>query len=385
MKIVGRTRDPFLKPELDYELKGIIPNVIFPSGLILRDDELWVYYGAADTVVAMAKLQLEPFLSYLKQSEYFVVPKLVRDRKMPILLPDKDQSWREQAVFNTAAVLANDKVHLFFRAMSWDNTSTIGYASSENGIDFKDQPREPVYIPRMDFEQKTKPNGFSGCEDPRMTLIDGKFYMFYTAYNGSNPPQVALTSISEENFNNRQWLWSDPVLISDPNTDNKNACLFPEKINGKYVILHRALGHEIAIDLVSDLEFTGGEWLQKEGSISPRPGHWDSAKIGIAGPPMRTEKGWLLVYHGVSEDDKNYRLGYLVMDINDPFRVIFRSEYPILEPIEKWEKEGIVNHVVFSCGSVIKDDKLHVYYGGADRVIGVASIEMEKLLAPVPS
>ena len=237
----------------------------------------------------------------------------------------------------------------------------------------------------MDFEQKTKPNGFSGCEDPRMTLIDGKFYMFYTAYNGSNPPQVALTSISEENFNNRQWLWSDPVLISDPNTDNKNACLFPEKINGKYVILHRALGHEIAIDLVSDLEFTGGEWLQKEGSISPRPGHWDSAKIGIAGPPMRTEKGWLLVYHGVSEDDKNYRLGYLVMDINDPFRVIFRSEYPILEPIEKWEKEGIVNHVVFSCGSVIKDDKLHVYYGGADRVIGVASIEMEKLLAPVPS
>ena len=90
------------------------------------------------------------------------------------------------------------------------------------------------------------------------------------------------------------------------------------------------------------------------------------------------------VYHGVSQADKNYRLGYLVMDINDPFRVIFRSEYPILEPVENWEKQGIVNNVVFSCGSVIKDGKLFVYYGGADRVIGVASIEMDKLLEPVP-
>ena len=383
-KIIGRTEAPFLEPELEYELKGVIPNVIFPSGLLIRGSELWVYYGAADTVVAMAKLKLEPFLSYLKQSKYKAVPKLRREKREPILQPNESQTWQAQAVFNTAATLVDDEVHLFYRAMSWDNTSTIGHAVSKDGVNFEQKFHDPVYIPRMEFEKKVHENGFSGCEDPRMTLFGDRYYMFYTAYDGVRPPQVALTSISAKDLKNNNWLWSEPTLISDPTTDNKNACLFPEKINDKFVILHRALGHDIAVDLVDDLDFVEREWLEKEGYISPRPGRWDSAKIGIAGPPMRTEKGWLLVYHGVSQADKNYRLGYLVMDINDPFRVIFRSEYPILEPVENWEKQGIVNNVVFSCGSVIKDGKLFVYYGGADRVIGVASIEMDKLLEPVP-
>lgn len=384
--IIGRTQQPFLEPELDYEVRGLIPNVIFPSGLILRNNELWIYYGAADTVVAMAKLKIEAFLSYLKQSSYKAVPKLIREKTEPILQPSSTHSWKAQAVFNAAATLVGDDVFLFYRAMSWDNTSTIGFAVSRDGVNFENSLESPVYIPRIEFEQKIKkPNGFSGCEDPRITFIDNKYYMFYTAYNGVNPPQVAVTTIEAENLINRNWLWSEPILISDPTIDNKNACLFPEKVDGKYVLLHRAMGHEIAIDLVDDLNFKSGEWLQKEGAISPRLDHWDSAKIGIAGPPMKTEKGWLLIYHGVSQEDKNYRLGYLVMDINDPFRVIFRSEYPILEPVLSWEKQGIVDNVVFSCGSVIKDDKLFVYYGGADRVIGVASLELKKLLEPVPA
>ena len=384
-RIIGRTQEPFLEPELEYELNGLIPNVIFPSGLIIRGSELWVYYGAADTVVAMAKLRLEAFLSYLKQSHYKAVPKLFREKKEPILQPNENHSWEAQAVFNAAATLVGDQVYLFYRAMSWDNTSTIGFAVSNDGVNFEQKFDNPVYLPRIEFEQKSrKPDGFSGCEDPRITLYGDKYYMFYTAYDGTHPPQVAITNIKAEHLINKYWFWSKPILISDPTTDNKNACLFPEKIDGKFVILHRAMGHEIAVDLVDDLDFIEGEWLQKEGSISPRPGHWDSAKIGIAGPPMKTEKGWLLVYHGVSQEDHNYRLGYLVMDINDPFKVIYRSEYPILEPVMNWEKQGIVNNVVFSCGSVIKGDKLFVYYGGADRVIGVASIELEKLLEPVP-
>ncbi|PJC42620.1 MAG: hypothetical protein CO040_03545, partial [Candidatus Pacebacteria bacterium CG_4_9_14_0_2_um_filter_36_8] len=382
-KIIGRTTEPFLEPELEYEVKGLIPNVVFPSGAMVRGDDLLVFYGAADTVVAMAKLKLDAFLSYLKQSPYFAVPKLTRAKENPILVPLESESWKAQAVFNTAAVLANDKVHLLYRAMSWDNTSVIGHALSDDGFVFEQIDHDPVYIPRIEFEHKTKENCFSGCEDPRITKFEDKYYMFYTAYNGSNPPQVALSSISVEDFEQQKWLWSEPILISDPNTDNKNACLFPKKINDKFVVLHRVMGHEIAIDLLNDLNFKDGTWLEKEGSISPRPGHWDSAKIGIAGPPMETEKGWLLIYHGVSEEDKNYRLGYAVLDLNDPFKVIYRSEYPILEPVEQWEKIGIVNNVVFSCGAVIKDDRLFVYYGGADRVIGVATIEVEKLLAPV--
>jgi len=384
-KIIGRTTEPFLQPEMDYEKNGLIPNVIFPSGLIIRKDELWVYYGAADTVVAMATLKLEAFLSYLKQSSYKAVPKLIRAKPEPVLQPNPNNSWEAQAVFNAAATLVKDEVYLFYRAMSHDNTSTIGFASSKDGINFEQKLENPVYIPRVEFEQKQKkPNGFSGCEDPRITLFADKYYMFYTAYDGLHPPQVAVTTIRSEYLLNQYWLWSEPILISNPTTDNKNACLFPEKINGKYVILHRAMGQEIAVDLLDNLDFKLGEWLQKEGSILPRPGYWDSAKIGIAGPPMKTEKGWLLIYHGVSQEDRNYRLGYLMMDLADPFKVTFRSEYPILEPVLNWEKQGIVNNVVFSCGSVIKDDRVFVYYGGADRVIGVASIQLAKLLEPIP-
>ncbi len=379
-RIIGRTTEPFLQPELEYERKGVIPNVIFPSGAIIRQDELRIYYGAADTVVAMARLKLDALLSYLQQNVHLVAPKLIRFRGNPILTPIEQVNWRAQAVFNSAAVYANDKFHLLYRAMSPDNTSTIGYASSRDGFNFDEQSLEPVYIPRMSFEQKTRVNDFSGCEDPRLTLFEDRFYMFYTAYDGIRPPQVALTSIAVADFARQEWLWSEPILISDPTTDNKNACLFPRKIKDKFVILHRVLGQDIAIDLVDDLEFKQGSWLEKEGLISARAGHWDSAKIGIAGPPMETERGWLLIYHGVSQEDKNYRLGYMVLDLEDPFKIIFRSEYPILEPVKTWEKEGIVNNVVFSCGSVIKDGKVFVYYGGADKAMGVATIALEELL-----
>jgi len=379
-KIIGRTTEPFLQPELEYERKGLIPNVIFPSGALLKDDELRIYYGAADTVVAMARLKLSTLLSYLQQNNHLAAPKLIKFKNNPILVPSARENWKAQAVFNSATVYANDRVHLFYRAMSLDNTSTIGYASSQDGLHFNEQSLEPVYIPRMSFEQKTRENDFSGCEDPRITLFEDKYYMFYTAYDGIRPPQVALTNIRVVDFNRRQWLWSEPILISDPDTDNKNACLFPKKIKDKFVILHRVLGQDIAIDLVDDLEFKEGCWLEKEGLISARPGHWDSAKIGIAGPPMETERGWLLIYHGVSQEDKNYRLGYMVLDLEDPFKILYRSEYPILEPVQNWEKEGIVNNVVFSCGSVIKDGRVFVYYGGADKALGVATIELKNLL-----
>jgi beta-1,2-mannobiose phosphorylase / 1,2-beta-oligomannan phosphorylase len=379
-RIIGRTEEPFLTPQLEYETKGIIPNVIFPSGAIIEKDELWVFYGGADTVVAMAKIRLESLKSYLKQSSYQAIPKFKRYHKNPIIKPTEAEPWRGQAVFNSAAIYAGDRFHLLYRAMSHDNTSTIGYASSQDGFKFDVIAHEPAYIPRMEFEHKTAENGFSGCEDPRLTYLDGKFYMFYTAYNGANPPQVALTSIEEDDFLKNRWIWSEPILISDPTTDNKNACLFPKKIYKKYVILHRALGNDIAIDLVDNLDFKEGSWLEKEGAISPRPGSWDSAKIGIAGPPHETEAGWLLIYHGVSQFDKNYRLGYILLDRDDPFKVLYRSPYPILEPVETWEKDGIVNNVVFSCGSILKDNQIFLYYGGADKVMAVATLPLQDLL-----
>lgn len=379
-KIIGRTTQPLLVPELDFERKGEVPNVIFPSGAILEKDILRIYYGATDTTVCMAMTKLSPFLSYMKQAEYKEVIKLSRYAKNPILEPIKKESWRSMAVFNTAAVYEANKVHLLYRAMSSDNTSTIGYISSDNGLDFTEESHEPIYVPRADFELKKSSNSFSGCEDPRITKMDDYFYMFYTAYNGEQPPQVAMTKIKAKDFLSKNWIWDKPILISDPEIDNKNACLFPEKINNKYVVLHRVAGQEIAIDLIDNLKFENKTWLEKEGAISPRSGYWDDSKIGIAGPPIKTSKGWLLIYHGVNKLDKNYRLGYAILDLKDPFNILYRSPYPIFEPVMDYEKHGAVDNVVFSCGAIEKDGQLFVYYGGADKVLGVATTSIHQMM-----
>jgi len=379
-KIIGRTQEPIATPQEEYERNGMIANVIFPSGALLTEDEFRIYYGAADTTGCVMALRHLPFLSYLKQAPYLNIYKLNKYQKNPILQPVANEGWQAQAVFNSAALFENNKFHLLYRAMSLDNTSTIGHATSDNGLDFYPASRDPVYVPRMEFESKKRANDFSGCEDPRITKMENKLYMFYTAYDGISPPKVAMTSIKVDDFNQNRWIWSQPALISDPNFDNKNACLFPEKVGGQYVIMHRVLGREIALDFLNDLSFSQGKLLEKEGALTPRENSWDSAKIGIAGPPIATEKGWLLVYHGVSQSDRHYRLGYMILDKTDPFRVLYRAPFPILEPEAVFETNGIVNNVVFSCGSVVLNHTLYVYYGGADKVMCVATASLEKLL-----
>ena len=380
-QIIGRTSKPIFVPEKDYEMQGMIDDVVFPTGAIIVGDEIRIYYGAADTVGAFISLKLMPFLSILKQSHYKGIPKLRKFIGNPILKPNSQESWRAQAVFNSAALKINEEIYLLFRAMSNDNTSTIGCAISSDGYNFTKVFHEPVYVPRMDFETKKKADGFSGCEDPRLTIYGDSIYMLYTAYNGIAPPRVALTSILISDFINQRWLWKEPILISNPDIDDKNACLFPEKINGRFVVLHRANGCDISIDYVDSLEdFKNGIKLEKEGIINARPGHWDGAKIGAAAPPIKTDRGWLLIYHGVNEFDRNYRLGYIILDITDPFRILYRSDYPILEPEFEFEKFGIVNNVVFSCGTVLKDNQVFVYYGAADKVMAVATLPLEKFL-----
>ncbi|HPS40625.1 MAG TPA: hypothetical protein PLQ50_01310 [Candidatus Woesebacteria bacterium] len=380
-KIVGRTTKPIFIPERDYELRGMVNNVVFPTGAIVVNDELRIYYGAADKVGAFISLKLMSFLSLLKQSEYKEVLKLRKFSGNPILQPNEQEAWQAQAVFNAAAIRLEDKTYLLFRAMSHDNTSTIGCAISEDGYHFTQILHEPIYVPRMDFETKKRANGFSGCEDPRLTIFGDRIYMFYTAYDGVAPPRVALTSIFINDFISHRFVWDRPILISNPEIDDKNACLFPEKINGYFVICHRANGRDISLDYVSSLEdFKNGLQLEKEGIITARSGHWDGAKIGIAGPPIKTDKGWLLIYHGVSEFDRNYRLGYIILDLEDPFKVLYRSIYPILEPELEFEKIGVVDNVVFSCGATVVNKQLFVYYGAADKVMAVATLPLEQLL-----
>src|SRR5258708_21429999 len=261
--------------------------------------------------------------------------------------------------------------------MSEDNTSVIGYASSVDGVHIGKRLPEPIYVPREDFERKKVPGGNSGCEDPRVTKIGDTIYMLYTAFDGNGPPRVAFTSILDKDFRDHNWNWKKPVLISPPNMDDKDAALFPKKIGGKYWFLHR-LGSDIWIDSVDNLDFDGTtKFLKGKILMRPRDTAWDSKRIGGTSPPIETEYGWLLFYHGISKRTSHYNVRAALLDLNDPTLVLYRTHDPLLEPEMPYEKNGIVSNVVFPCGAVLMKDQLYVYYGGAGQFVGVATLDMK--------
>jgi len=277
----------------------------------------------------------------------------------PILKPKREHPWEALNVFNAAVVHYNGLFHMLFRAQGIDYVSTIGYAVSRDGFDWLRMDR-PVLEPANEFEVK-------GVEDPRLTRVGDMFYMVYTAYS-EHGTRVSLAA-------SRNLIAWERLGVILPDEDNKDAALFPEKIGGRYVLLHRR-PPDIWIARSDDLL----HWTEHRVIMRPRPGTWEHLKIGIAGPPVKTEQGWLLIYHGVDEGHV-YRLGVALLDLNDPTVVLKRQEEPILEPEEEWELYGDVPNVVFSCGQVMTDERLYVYYGGADRVLGVATAGMPEVMS----
>jgi len=378
LKVIGNTRGPLLAPRESYELVGHVSDIVFPSGAILEKDKLFIYYGATDTTVCMAHVNVTDLLGTMRP-ETAAKWHFYRSPKNPIITPNKNHSWEAQATFNPAALRLGGKTHILYRALSPDNTSTIGYASSKDGVSILERDTEPVYVPREDFELKKIAGGNSGCEDPRLTKIGKTIYMCYTAFDGIGPARVAITSISEKNFLKKKWEWETPVLITPAGVDDKDTCILPEKINGKYFVLHR-IGDEICGDYVKSLDFKKESINKCIRIIGPRINSWDSLKVGITAPPLKTKHGWLLFYHGISKTHHTYRVGAVLLNIKDPAIVVARTTDPILEPEETYEKSGIIHDVVFPCGIVLQDKTLYAYYGGADTVIGVATIALDTVL-----
>jgi predicted GH43/DUF377 family glycosyl hydrolase len=379
-RIIARTEKPLLVPQEEYEKYGKVPNIVFPTGALVRDGILDIYYGAADTTCAVASCKLDTLLEDMLETKIKQI-RLNRFSGNPIIQPDPKLAWQSRAVFNPTALYEYGRVHLAYRAMSQDNTSVIGFASSGDGYNFEDRSAEPMYTPREAFEAKLVPGGNSGCEDPRLTKIGETIYMLYTAFNGRSEPRVALTYIKLDDFITRCWNWSRPILISPPNVPDKDAALFPKKIKGKYAILHR-LGISIWLDYVDDLQFGGNKWLKGNVIMSPKDELPDTEKLGISGPPIETKEGWLLLYHCVSRKTQpmTYYVAAALLDLKDPSKVIARRKVPILEPETPYELNGQVGNVVFPCGAVVIGEDLFVYYGGGDTVIGVATMKLSELM-----
>ena len=296
----------------------------------------------------------------------------------PILSPLPEHSWESRAVFNPGIAQDGEFIHMLYRAVVGDNFSSLGYAKLDYDGHVIDRLCYPVIVSESEIERQ-------GCEDPRIVKFDHKYYIFYTGFDGKDIPNSANTRVMLAET--RDFTSYHKIGMVGPDAQDKDAMIFPEKIGGKVVYIHRIIPN-IQIAFFDSME----EFINPEKSYWPchlqnldrytllfREYDWESMKIGAGPPPIRTEAGWLFIYHGVDKN-KVYRAGVALLDENDPEKVIARLPYPILEPETDYEKYGDVNMVVFPEGIMLDDDNIKIYYGAADKVIGLAEGNLSKLI-----
>lgn len=377
--VIGRTKGPIMVNEEYYENAGLSSNLVFPSGVLIKkgkkgEEILEIYYGAADTHCAKAQVNLNDLLKTITDHEKPLVKRMPGN---PIITPRSKVDWEARGTLNPAALYLDGKFHILYRAVSDKNVSTFGYATSKDGFSIDTRSKKPVYLPRESFEKSGGDSNY-GCEDPRLTQIGDKIYVCYTAYDG-RIPRVAVSAITVLNFIKGKWdKWEKPYAITPEGVDNKDACLIPEPLDGKYLVFHRVDRHICAYPLKS-LDFSTEKVNECIDILGPRRGMWDGEKVGIAAPPIKTKAGWLLFYHGVSWSS-TYRVGAVLLDLKDPTTVMARTAIPLFEPKEDYERNGIVPRVVFPCGLASKGDKGFLYYGGGDLVVGGATFSIKEIL-----
>ncbi|MFT4144008.1 MAG: glycosidase [Mobilitalea sp.] len=326
--------------------------------------------------------------------------KLNKYRNNPILLPEPSNEWESLCVCNPGAWYEDGKFYLLYRAAGEDTEHYIhfGLAESEDGYQFKRVSEQPVFSPDK--------NSFDGgcVEDARIVKYDGTFYITY-AFRPFPPGQYwkfqkdqvlqydipeSAPSCLKKNITNSGLLNSKDLKsfrrlgrITKSNLDDRDVILFPEKINEKYVMLHRPkewVGDEygckspsIWISFSEDLMEWESSKLLLEGSYD-----WEE-KIGGSAPPIKTSEGWLTLYHAVDKQGI-YRVGAMLLDLQNPAKIIARPKEYIMEPEYDYEFDGLYKGCVFPTGNFVVDDTLFVYYGCADKYIGVATCKLEDIL-----
>lgn len=330
--------------------------------------------------------------------------KLKKFERNPILSPQQDNEWEALITCNPGVIYDNGIFYMLYRAAGNDPQHVIrfGLAKSTDGFYFERCSNKPVFGPSEDG-----PDG--GCvEDPRIIKFDDEFYVTY-AYRPFAPGQYwtfahdvvllpqcgnnAPISIKKNMGNTGLAVTKDFKSfrrlgrLTETRLDDRDVMFFPEKINGKYVMMHRPkqyVGKQYGVDEPSIwLKFSDDlmSWECQKSYllITGRRSSWED-KIGGCAPPLKTDDGWLMLYHGVEDGGLGYyRVGALLLDINNPLTVIGRTPEPILEPEFEYETRGMYNGCVFPTGNVIVDGTLYVYYGAADKYVGVATCLVDEL------
>lgn len=383
---------------------------IFTNKTIIKDLQIKLNKEKTEIVISFSKngkLQKEKFsIDYIlgkevKEKKKPTVKSIIKKSECnPIIKPKPEHNWESCGTFNATVIDINNKVYILYRAVGDSGSSVIGYATSKDGINIDERLPYPVYIPTGDFEVRVNETGepvfnytsggtsscWGGCEDPRIVRIDDIIYMIYTAFNGIHPPCVALTSISVSDFLQKNWkMWKKPILVSPKNQMNKNWVLFPEKINGKYAILH-SITPKIQIEYVDSLDFKRNPNIKSTYVPVKNKGVWDSVIRGVGPTPIKIKEGWLVFYHAISEKEPSkYKIGAMILDKKDPTKILYKSTFPIIEPDRIYENEGYKAGIVYTCGAIIKDGNIILYYGGADTVVCVASCDLRNFIEQIKS
>ena len=287
----------------------------------------------------------------------------------PIITPEQ-VPFPCNTVFNGTPIVTDEGILLLLRVEGLHGYSFFALARSDDGLRFVIDD-EPVMLPLKDGPFAEFEAG--GIEDPRATLLEGKWYVLYTAVHPLGPV-IALARTA--NFVDYYRI----AIVSEPG--NKDGVLFPRRINGRYARLDRPIGYGQGCIWVSYSEDLV-HWGDSELVLAPRRGHWDDFRVGASVPPIETEEGWLEIYHGVKMTSAGpiYRIGVALLDLDNPARVIKRSLIPVLSPREDYERIGDIGNVCFACGAVVKKNgEVMVYYGAADTYICVATCSLEELL-----
>jgi len=295
---------------------------------------------------------------------------VIRYENNPILTKD-NIPYPVETVHNAGVTKFDSRYIMLFRSHLATGRSIIGLAQSEDGFNFKPAP-EPFMVPSK--EPAFAEYEAFGVEDPRITAIDGAHYITYSAYSAYG---VRIGLAKTTDFKSVERLG----FITQ--ADYRNTVIFPEKINGKYARLDRPhcdiSPWSIWISYSPDLL----HWGESKVVVKPVQYHWDQMKIGPGAPPVKTDKGWLSIYHGVfpTMDGCVYRLGVALHALDDPAKVLGVGDRWILQPEDEWEVVGYVHNVVFTCGAVPeKDGTLKLYWGGADKVMCVGTAVIDELI-----
>lgn len=320
---------------------GLQVICLLNPGVFRFDNKIWLLLRVAESIAQKEGFVFFPVMNELGKLEIIEVP-----------LNDPD-------------LVATDARVMNYKGLDYLTTvSHLRLLSSTNGISFTEEHNFKGLFGLGELER-------FGIEDCRVTEIDGNFLLTYTAVSNSGVGVGLRTTTNWKTF-------TPPVMMLPPH--NKDCAIFDEKINGKFYALHRPSSKEIGGNFIWICDSVDGErWGNHKCLIKTRPGMWDSARVGAGAAPIRTETGWLEVYHGADAAHR-YCLGAFLMDLKDPAIIIGRTLHPIMVPTESYELSGFFGHVVFTNGHIVDGDKLTIYYGAADEFVCGAEFSIAEIL-----